>query len=389
MKRVLLFLLLQAALSGYSQNMQVQNMINYTRNKDYVKAKAAADAAAVHESTSNSPKMWMNRGHVYKAIYADTSQKVRELDPEAEEKSLEAYINCLKLDKDNIYKDEVKGDLVRAASVTKRKADKYYKPNKMFEPALRAYDLLEQALPYDFDQGLKRNNITKEYLIYDKYDLYMRWGDKPKAKQYANTLIDMKYKEPRIYIDMMNMALKEDKDTAAALAYIEKGKLLFEDNMLLIGTEIDIYIAQKKTPQLIEKLKAAIELSPDNEVLHAVLGQVYQKSGDIPNAEKEYLKALELKPDYETVNYNLGALYFNEANEYNKKLNDLPPGQSAKVKEYEEKVKTNFQKAIPYLEKAYEANKNEKAYSQRLYQAYMRLGDTENAKKYKPAPASK
>jgi tetratricopeptide (TPR) repeat protein len=389
MKKAFLMCFLVITCVGYGQNIQVQNMINYLRNKDFVKAKASADAAAVHESTKSSAKMWMNRGNVYKAIYSDTSQKVRDLDPEAEEKALDAYINCLKLDKDNIYKDDVKGDIVRTGGATKRKADKYYKPSRLFDQALKAYDLLEQALPFDFDQGLKRNNITKEYLLYDKYDLYMRWGNKAKAKEYANILIDMKYREPRIYIDMMTISLKEDKDTAAALAYIEKGKALFEDNMTLIGTEIDIYIAQKKTTQLIDKLKAAIEVSPDNEVLHAVLAQVYQKTGDMTNAEKEYLKALEIKPDFETVNYNLGAFYFNEGVEYNKKLNDLPPNQTAKAKEYEEKVKSSFQKAIPYLEKAYEANQNEKAYSQRLYQAYLRLGDTENAKKYKPVPATK
>jgi tetratricopeptide (TPR) repeat protein len=173
-----------------------------------------------------------------------------------------------------------------------------------------------------------------------------------------------------------------DKDTAAALQYIEKGKLLFDDNMTLIGSEIDIYFARKKTNELRDKLKTAIDLAPDNEVLHAILGQVYEKSGDLENSEKEYLKAVELKPEYEAVNFKLGAFYFNLAADYNKKLNDLPPKETAKATEYENKIKDNFKKAIPYLEKAFESNPD-KAYKDRIYRAYLRLGETEKAAKYK------
>lgn len=378
-----LLLAFTAAITGLTaQNIQVQNMINYLRNKDYVKAKESADAAAVHESTKNSAKMWMNRGLVYKAIYSDTSQKVRDVDQEAEEKALDAFIRCLTIDKaDNIYKEDVKGPIVLAAAATKRKVDLYIYQTKNYDAALKCYDLMEAALPFDFEQGMKRQNITKEKIIYGKFQMYKQIPNKEKTIEFANKLIEMKYREPRIYTDMTKLSLR-DKDTTAALGYIEKGKLLFEDNMELLGTEIDIYLARKRTNELRDKLKAAIEVAPDNEVLHVVLGQVYEKTGDIENTEKEYLKALEIKPDYEAVNFKLGAYYFNKANEFNKKLNDLPPSEKTKAKEYEDSVKDNFKKAIPFLEKAYEVNPD-KAYKQRLFQVYSRLGETEKAAKYK------
>ena len=380
MKRNLTLVLVLFTAMVFGQSIQVQNMINYLRSKEYDKAKASADAAAVHESTKSSSKMWMNRGNVYKAIYSDTSQKVRDIDAEAEEKALDAYINCLKNDKDVIYKDEMKGSLVQAAAAVNRKTNLYIY-NKQYEAALKCFDLLEAALPYDFDQGMKRNNITKEKIMYSKFDMYKSSGNKEKTKDYAGKLIDIKYKEPKIYLDMVRLSLL-DKDTTAALGYIEKGKILFEDNMALIGTEIDIYLARKRTNELKDKLKTAIDVAPDNEVLYAVLGQVNEKSGDLENAEKSYLKALELKPDYEIINFKLGALYFNAAAEFNKKLNDLPPKETVKAKEYEEKIKENFKKAIPFLEKAYESTPD-KAYKQRIFQAYSRLGETEKAAKYK------
>jgi len=380
MKKIILFLFISYSDLSFSQSMQVQNMFNYLRNKEYEKAKSSADAASIHETTKLSSKMWLYRGNVYKAIYTDTSKKVRDIDLAAEEKALEAYINCLKYDKDVIYKEDAKGPLVLTAAATRNKSN-YYKQNKEFDNAIYCLELLELSLPFDFDQGIKRNNITKEKLLFDKFDLYKFAANKAKTIEYANKLIEANYKDSKIYTDMVKISLM-DKDTSAALSYIEKGKIMFEDNMTLIGTEIDIFLARKKISELKDKLNKAIDLAPDNELLHAVLGQVYEKSGDLVNSEKEYLKALEIKPDYEIINFKLGAFYFNLAAEFNKKLNDLPPKETVKSKDYNEKIIDNFKKAIPFLEKAFETNPD-KAYKQRIFQAYSRLGETEKASKYK------
>lgn len=380
MKKIILFLFISYSALSFSQSMQVQNMFNYLRNKEYEKAKSSADAASIHETTKLSSKMWLYRGNVYKAIYTDTSKKVRDIDLAAEEKALEAYINCLKYDKDVIYKEDAKGPLVLTAAATRNKSN-YYKQNKEFDNAIYCLELLELSLPFDFDQGIKRNNITKEKLLFDKFDLYKFAANKSKTIEYANKLIEANYKDSKIYTDMVKISLM-DKDTSAALSYIEKGKIMFEDNMTLIGTEIDIFLARKKINELKDKLNKAIDLAPDNELLHAVLGQVYEKSGDLVNSEKEYLKALEIKPDYEIINFKLGAFYFNLAAEFNKKLNDLPPKETVKSKDYNEKIIDNFKKAIPFLEKAFETNPD-KAYKQRIFQAYSRLGETEKALKYK------
>ena len=380
MKKIILFLFISYSALSFSQSMQVQNMFNYLRNKEYEKAKSSADAASIHETTKLSSKMWLYRGNVYKAIYSDTSKKVRDIDLAAEEKALEAYINCLKYDKDVIYKEDAKGPLVLTAAATRNKSN-YYKQNKEFDNAIYCLELLELSLPFDFDQGIKRNNITKEKLLFDKFDLYKFAANKSKTIEYANKLIEANYKDSKIYTDMVKISLM-DKDTSAALSYIEKGKIMFEDNMTLIGTEIDIFLARKKISELKDKLNKAIDLAPDNELLHAVLGQVYEKSGDLVNSEKEYLKALEIKPDYEIINFKLGAFYFNLAAEFNKKLNELPPKETVKSKDYNEKIIDNFKKAIPFLEKAFESNPD-KAYKQRIFQAYSRLGETEKALKYK------
>lgn len=363
-----------------AQSNQVQNASNYLRNKEYDKAKASADAAAVHETTKNNPKLWMYRGKIYQAIYFDKDAAVNKLDAESEEKALESYINCLKNDKDNVYKDEVKGLIVQASAAVSNKANAY-RVNKEFDKAVICYDLMEAALPFDFDQGMKRNNITKEKLMYNKFEMYKSVPNKEKTLEYANKLIDMKYKEPRIYTDMVKLSLL-DKDTTKALEYIGKGRQMFEDNMELVNQEINIYLARNKTDELKTKLKDAIELSPDNEVLHVILANIYQKTNENDKAEAEYVKALDIKPDYEIANYNLGVMYFNSGNEWNDKLGALPPKETAKAKEYEAKANEYFRKAVVNFEKSYEVSPD-KATKQQLRKLFLRLGETEKAEKYK------
>src|SRR5688572_13313406 len=98
MKPLLTITLAALTIIAAAQDNQVLNSINYLKSKELDKAKASADAAAEHEKTKGSAKMWKARGDVYRAIYSDTSAKVRALDEEAEEKALKAYINCLAID---------------------------------------------------------------------------------------------------------------------------------------------------------------------------------------------------------------------------------------------------------------------------------------------------
>lgn len=383
MKNIITAALVSFSAIAFSQSNQVQNASNYLRNKEIDKAKASADAAAVHESTINNPKLWKYRGQIYQEIYFSKDPAIKGLDAEAEEKALDSYIKCLKNDKDKFYQEEeggVKGLIVQATAAVSNKANAY-KNNKEFEKALYCYDLLEQALPYDFDQGMKRANITKEKLMYYKFDMYKYAANKEKTKEYADKLIGIKYKDAKIYTDMVKLSLI-DRDTTKALEYIGKGKLMFEDNMELVNQEINIYLARNKTDELKTKLNDAINLAPDNEVLHAILANLYQKTNEKDKAEAEYLKALEIKPDYEIANYNLGVMYFNSGNEWNDKLGALPPKETAKAKEYETKANEYFKKAVVNFEKSYEVSPD-KATKQQLRKLFLRLGETEKAEKYK------
>ncbi len=376
--------ILNISLALFAQNFNVQNASNYLRNKEYDKAKAAADAAVVNESTSNSAKAWVYRGKIYYAILSSKDEKYKNLDQEAAEKAVESFVRCFELDENKIYRNEsdVKEGFIISSNNLIYKATAIYRPNKEFDKVIKAIEILEKAVPFDPDEALKRNNITKEKLLYEKYKTYLLSENIEKAKDLANQLYDIKYKDPTIYTSISRLALAK-KDTITALDYIHKGQTIFDDNIDLLNIEIDILTRQKKLDALKQKLEAAVETSPDNEAYHAVLGNLYDKLGDKEKAEKEYLKALEINPKNEPVLFNVGVYYFNTGNEWNKKLSDLPPSETKKAKEYEAKANEYFKKAVQYFEEYYALKPDDKAVKQRLRQLYLRLGDKEKADKYK------
>src|SRR6478736_5272712 len=157
MKKIISLIFVSLITNYFGQNMQVQNMVNYLRNKDYEKAKASADAAAANESTKNNAKMWMLRGNVYQGIAADSNLK--KLDADAAEKALDAYNNCLKNDKDKIYKEQMENNWIQSAVAMVRKTEAY-KQNKQYENAIAGYDLLDASLAYDGDKYLDKNKLT-------------------------------------------------------------------------------------------------------------------------------------------------------------------------------------------------------------------------------------
>lgn len=382
MKHLLLATTITCVISSSinAQSNQVQNSFNYLKNKEYDKAKIAADAASANASTSGSAKTWLYRGKIYKAIYEDKDSLVRAIDANAEEKALESYVTCLNLDKEkNIYKDEAKNALVQSAYATYKKA-KYLQIHKEYDKALALLNMVETAIPFDFDGSLKANAITKETLILSKAKLHSAAGNAEASKEAMIKLMDMNYKDAGVYNEMSRLALLE-KDTTKALSYLEKGRMAMPDNSDLLTSEINIYLAQGKIAILKDKINKAIELNPKNEALHVVLANIYNSNKEQDKAIESYKKALAINPKFEAANYNLGVLYFNRGKEWMDKVNALTLKEEAKSKEYEANAKIEFKSATEYLEKSYEADPDAKT-KQILFQLFTRLGETEKAAKY-------
>jgi len=370
------------AVTSFAQKNNIVNTWNYLNSKELDKAKDAIDKAAVHDDTKSSPKMYLYRAKTYLAILETRDDKFRNLDPDAAEKAFSACVNCYKTDKDKMFTDENKILLGPTASRLYNKMIEA-QINKQYETAIRYCQLLYEGLPFDKEDAMKHANITSETLDHDMYILTFVSGNTKEAKVYIQKMIDAKkYKDPNLYRHMADIYLQE-KDTAKALSYIEQGKLMFDDNADLIRDEINIYLAEKKPDVLLDKINKAIEVTPDNEILYFTKGTIYQGKNELDKAEAAYKKALELKPDYADANYNMGGMLVNNAVALNAEAEKLPPKETKKYAELNDKANDLLKKALPFLEKAYAINSTDMDIAKNLKALYQRMGDNEKYMKMK------
>jgi tetratricopeptide (TPR) repeat protein len=340
------------AVSCFPQSATVQSAANSYKKNELTEAKQLIDEATAYESTSNDPKMWYYRGKIYLAICSNPEK--RALDADAAEKSSISFMNCLKTDKKESFKEECMNAVWDAGIQTFNDAVNAY-TKKDFTKAERLYNLIFEIIPLDKDNNLKRSNITSDILNKNLYAVAKQSKDNAKAKTYLQKLMDAQFNDPLIYVYMERIYL-EEKDTANALKYVELGRNIFEDNSTLINEELSIYIARGNTEVLIAKLTDAIDKTPDNEVLYFIRGNLYGNRKEAEKCKTDYKKAIELKPEYFDANYNLGAMYFNEGAEIANAANKLPISATKEYDAAQKKFKEKMEQAQPYLEAALETN---------------------------------
>ncbi len=335
----------------FAQKNNVQSANNCLKYNDLESAKKYIDLAYENPITSNDLKMWYFRGRTYWAIYSDKSK--RNIDTLAIEKGTKSFINCIKVEEKKFYYgDSARYYLINCALGCFDQGVHYYRKNN-YKKAIELYSLILDVIPFDKDKDLIRNNVSEKIIYLYSFYASKALKDYEKAKVYLQKLIDLNYNDPKIYIEMSKILL-EEKDTAEALGYIERGRSIFDDNKELILKEMEIYEMQGKSDLLMEKLTEAVELDPENSILYFVRGNLYEKKSNLTEAEKDYLKSVEFNPDYFDALYNLGALYFNKGVEHISIANDIK--DLTKYQAEKAKADEKFKQALSYLENAHEIN---------------------------------
>ena len=345
-------------------------------------AKNFIDQAYNTESTSNDPKMWNYRA----PIYLEIAQKHSELDKDAALKATEAYLKCLQTDhKGRVVvrkwtaKEDLLSGLVQCAYKLFNQAIEEYNVGQ-YKRAIKLYVAIFDIIPHDEEDQLKRGNITKETILYNSFFASNKMKDNKKSKELLQQLIDINFNEPTIYIHMSNIYIAED-NTDKAIEYLAIGREMFEEDQSLINTEINLYIQLNRTVELIEKLGEAIMLDPENDLFYFNRGTIYDQEGNITKAEQDYKSALEINPSSFGANYNLGALYFN----YGVKLKGEASNTSsdAKYRALTKQANDNFAKALPYMEDAFNLNREDRNTIISLKQLYALKGDYDKSNEMK------
>ncbi|MDC3115621.1 tetratricopeptide repeat protein [Bacteroidota bacterium] len=345
-----------------------------------IDAKNYIDEAFLNTSTSDEPKMWNYRAKVYLKIALLKDQKI---DNDAIFKAKQSHIRCLEKDKKGRVvvrkwtkeEDVVAGLIQCGYKLFNMAIDEYNNENN--SKALKLYDEIFKIFDYDSEDQLKRGNITKETVLHNSFFAARRMKDNERSKVLLQNLIDLNFNDPSIYVHMSDI-LQEEGNDDDALKYLSLGRDYFENDPVLINSQINLYIKLNRTDELIDKLSDAIELDDMNDLLFFNRATVYDQKDMLDEAIIDYKKSIELNPDNFNSNYNLGALFFNRGVELRNEANN-----SSSDKLYNKLKKESevfFDDALPFLETSLSLDPNDKNTLLSLKQLYYLKGDYKKSK---------
>lgn len=206
---------------------------------------------------------------------------------------------------------------------------------------------------------------------------------------------------PNAYIYDLLYNAYYDRDKAKAVALLEEGRKKYPEEVSLLFTEINHYLKEGKMDELVGRLQMAIEREPENKSLYLTLGNVYDnlfqkamESNEEAKAEDHFAKALsyyrqalEKDANYLDATYSIGALYYNRAAVYQQGLNALADDYSKEgLKKFDalkEKMNVEFDKALPYFQKAENLDPNDANTLIALKEIYARKNDLTLSNEFK------
>jgi tetratricopeptide (TPR) repeat protein len=309
--------------------------------------------AAEHPKTANDPKMWYYKGLTYLKI-ANANSELTKANPEALDIALESFNNSLKTDVKGKYTAEAEASLLNVA------IGMYYKGYAAFqaEEYSTAFTDFQKVLPllkYDKDGHLKRNNLTSDAVEQLMAFSALGMGDKSKAKKSFQSLVDKGTSDPNTYINLSKLYL-EDGDTTKALDIVTQGKELNETDKGLINMELDIYLKQGRSKELITKLDKAIADDPGNTIYYFARAISYEGLKELELAEADYDKILEIDPSYFDAAYNKGVMYLNKVAALVDEMNEKNIYKPSEIAKYESQINALYVKGIVQFENVFENN---------------------------------
>jgi tetratricopeptide (TPR) repeat protein len=328
---------LNSAKSNYDKYTVLKSATPAMAVTNLQSAKQSIDKAAQHEKTMNDPATW-----TYKAlIYADL-----------------ALLDSVPATSAPLLK-EATSALEKAVSLDKAGANKanLEEVNKLFaqyhlNAGVRAY----QAK--DFKEALKGFNASLNYRPGDTTITYYAGLSAINAQDYAaaikayQDLVKTNFSNnSQIYLDLSRIYALQ-KDTVAAVRAAAEGSAKFPNNAELARQEIELSLLSGKQKETIGRITAQAEKEPKNKLYPFYLGVAYATMNDSEKAEEWYKKSIAIDPNYAEATLNLGGVILNKGIELYNGANKLP---QSKQKEYEtmmKKANTEFDRALPYLQKA-------------------------------------
>lgn len=160
----------------------------------------------------------------------------------------------------------------------------------------------------------------------------------------------------------------EDKEKlAGAKEFLLRGLQLFPGNSSIVTCLTDLYLALGESPEeIVPMVKSAVDADPNNSMLWYGLGSVYTELKMYDDAQAAFRKVVELDPNNSTAYYYIGHIYVLKGDQINEEVNAMPwTGKENYDREYR-RVLDTYALAMEPMEKAYELEPTQIAFSEYL-----------------------
>lgn len=405
MKKVTLLIVMLAFMANISmaQNKERVNAFNYSKNAqgyintaeqfnkqnraekakkqmdfakiELTKAKTSIDMAAENEETKNDAKTWHYYGIVYYKIAA--YPEFNDIDTTALEKSLNAFVQIAMLDMEYFkanYMDIYQHINSITSNYFNRGAVAY--ENGDYKKAMECYMTAYASMAIIGQKDNEALLIAAQIAIYNAKEYET-------AIEICNQLLADQYESPKVYQYLAVANGQLDKNDEM-LKYINEGRAKFPEDESLINEQINAYLKLKREAEIIDQIKEMADKNNDNSVYCLIIGTIYSnQESDLYNVDSAlvyYDRAIAINPTDENAYINVGSMYIDKSAALINKANELPLD---KFKEYDALIaeaKVFDEKALPYVEKAYELVPDDNAIRQALRTLYVRLKMMDKAK---------
>lgn len=403
MKKVL-FLLALAIISRFAvaQDMKRQDANNYQRNaQQYIeaadsykaanktdkaakqmanakismqKAMTSIDAAAEHEATMNQAKTW----HYYAVIYYKIGAypEFYDLEPNAKDKVLTAVEKIRQID-ENYYRQNGQ----EISSYVRNIDNIYYQlgfdsfNNGNYEDAMVNFQKANEAASIiDGMDDVALMACATSAIKLEKYDV---------AVEIFNSLIESGFDDVTNYSGLIN-AYRELGEGDLSIEAINKAREKYPDNPQIINDMINTYLTLHREGEIVDQIEAMAQKFTEQPVYYYILGTIYSNmDSEIFDVEKSlefYGKTIDEDENYADAYYGAGVLLMNKAAEISKDADDKDPKDFANFNAYldatdklADEAKEYNERALPYMEKAYQLLPTDDAVKHALKTLYTRL----------------
>ncbi|MBO2523234.1 MAG: hypothetical protein CW336_05160 [Bacteroidetes bacterium] len=345
------------------------------------KAKEAIDAASVHESTMNQAKTW----HYYAVIYYKIGAypEFVDIDPDSYDKVLSAIEKIQQID-ENYYRQmgEELSSYVRGIDNTYYQLGVDSFNNGNYEDAMANFQKATEAA--------SKIGAVDDAAMMACATCAIKLGKFDVAAETFRSLIDKGYEDVTNYSGLIN-AYRELGEGEKSIEVINIAREKYADNPQIINDMINTYLTLHRESEIVDQIEAMAVKYTEQPVYYYILGNIYSNMDseifDIEKALEYYGKVIAEDPNYADAYYGAGVLLMNKAAEIAKEADDKDPSQYANFNAYLDATdklaadaKAYNERALPYMEKAYELLPNDEAVKHALKTLYTRLKQMDKAK---------